>query len=108
MPSPGTAAAQRPSAAPASGWPSVGVARGVFSNEARPRRAPPSPCRGAPGNPVRTGAIGLLGAFIDTIIVCTMTALVIVISGAWITGGAGGPLSAAALRRRATPRGATW
>jgi len=60
-----------------------GVARGVFSNEAGLGTAPIAHAAARTNDPVRQGVIGMLGTFIDTIIICTMTALVIVISGGW-------------------------
>lgn len=58
-----------------------GVARGIFSNEAGLGSAPIAHAASKNDNPVSEGIIGSLGAFIDTIIVCTMTALVILSSG---------------------------
>ena len=60
-----------------------GVARGVFSNEAGLGTAPIAHAAAKTDNPVRQGVIGMLGTFIDTIVICTMTALVIITSGAW-------------------------
>lgn len=60
-----------------------GVARGVFSNEAGLGTAPIAHAAARTSNPVRQGVIGMLGTFIDTILICTMTALVIVISSGW-------------------------
>lgn len=60
-----------------------GVARGVFSNEAGLGTAPIAHAAAKTSNPVRQGVIGMLGTFIDTIILCTMTALVIVLSNGW-------------------------
>jgi len=60
-----------------------GVARGVFSNEAGLGTAPIAHAAAKTNNPVRQGIIGMLGTFIDTIIICTMTALVIVLSAGW-------------------------
>lgn len=60
-----------------------GVARGVFSNEAGLGTAPIAHAAAKTNNPVRQGIIGMLGTFIDTIVICSMTALVIVMSGAW-------------------------
>lgn len=60
-----------------------GVARGVFSNEAGLGSAPIAHAAAQTDNPIRQGTIGMLGTFIDTIILCTMTALVIIMSGAW-------------------------
>jgi alanine or glycine:cation symporter, AGCS family len=63
-----------------------GVARGIFSNEAGLGSAPIAHAAAKTNDPVRQGAIGMLGTFIDTIIVCTMTALVIIVTGAWMSG----------------------
>lgn len=60
-----------------------GVARGVFSNEAGLGSAPIAHAAARTDDPVRQGSIAMLGTFIDTIIVCTITGLVIVISGLW-------------------------
>ena len=71
----------------------MGVARGIFSNEAGLGSAPIAHAAAQTDSPVRQGMIGMLGTFIDTIIVCTMTALVIIISGAWKSGETGASLS---------------
>lgn len=60
-----------------------GVARGVFSNEAGLGSAPMAHAAAKTKEPVREGLVAMLEPFIDTIIICTMTALVIVIVGAW-------------------------
>ena len=60
-----------------------GVARGVFSNEAGLGSAPIAHAAAQTRDPVRQGSIAMLGTFIDTIIICTITGLVIVASGAW-------------------------
>ena len=73
-----------------------GVARGIFSNEAGLGSAPIAHAAAQTDNPVRQGVIGMLGTFIDTIIVCTMTALVIIMTGAWTSGKTGATLSTAA------------
>ena len=73
-----------------------GVARGIFSNEAGLGSAPIAHAAAKTNNPIQQGMIGMLGTFIDTIIVCTMTALVIVLTGAWTTGETGAALSAQA------------
>ncbi len=70
-----------------------GVARGVFSNEAGLGSAPIAHAAAQTNDPVRQGLIAMLGTFIDTIILCTMTALVILISGAWTSGETGASLS---------------
>ena len=60
-----------------------GVARGIFSNEAGLGSAPIAAAAARTKEPVRQGLVTMTGTFIDTIIVCTMTGLSIVISGAW-------------------------
>ncbi|HID48655.1 MAG TPA: sodium:alanine symporter family protein, partial [Chromatiales bacterium] len=60
-----------------------GVARGVFSNEAGLGSAPMAHAAARTQEPVREGLVAMMGPFIDTIVICTMTALVIVIMGAW-------------------------
>ena len=71
-----------------------GVARGVFSNEAGLGSAPIAHAAAKTNDPVGQGLIAMLGTFIDTILVCTMTALVIIITGAWTSGQTGAALSA--------------
>ncbi len=58
-----------------------GVARGVFSNEAGLGSAPIAHAASKIEDPITQGIIASLGSFIDTLIVCTMTALVILVSG---------------------------
>jgi len=60
-----------------------GVARGIFSNEAGLGSAPIAHAAAKTREMIREGFVAMLGPFIDTIVVCTMTALVIVISGVW-------------------------
>ncbi|WP_043525894.1 alanine/glycine:cation symporter family protein [Litchfieldella xinjiangensis] len=71
-----------------------GVARGIFSNEAGLGSAPIAHAAAQTKNPVRQGLIAMLGTFIDTIIVCSITALVILTSTVWETGEAGASLTA--------------
>ncbi|MDE3736795.1 MULTISPECIES: sodium:alanine symporter family protein [Pseudomonas] len=73
-----------------------GVARGIFSNEAGLGTAGIAQAAGTTNSPVRSGLIGMLGTFIDTLIICTMTGLVIICSGVWTSGQSGAALSAAA------------
>lgn len=61
----------------------VGVQRAAFSNEAGVGSASIAHSAAKTDEPVREGAVALLGPFIDTIVVCSMTALVILITGAW-------------------------
>lgn len=63
-----------------------GVARGIFSNEAGMGSAPIAHASAQNDNAVHQGCIGMLGTFIDTIIVCSMTGLVIVVTGTWSSG----------------------
>lgn len=73
-----------------------GVARGIFSNEAGLGTAGIAQAAGTSTDPVRAGMVGMLGTFLDTLIICTMTALVIITSGTWTSGEKGASLSAAA------------
>jgi len=60
-----------------------GVARGIFSNEAGLGSAPIAHAAAKTTEMIREGLVAMLGPFIDTIVVCTMTALVIITSGVW-------------------------
>ena len=73
-----------------------GVARGIFSNEAGLGSAAIAHAAAKTNNPVRQGMIAMLGTFIDTIIICSMTALVIILTGAWDSGIKGAPMSSLA------------
>ncbi|HRP24974.1 sodium:alanine symporter family protein [Thauera sp.] len=72
-----------------------GVARGIFSNEAGLGTAGIAQAAGQTKNPVESGLVGMMGTFIDTIIVCTMTALVLIVTGVWNGGLKGAALTAA-------------
>jgi AGCS family alanine or glycine:cation symporter len=76
-----------------------GVSRGLFSNEAGLGSAPIAHAAARTTEPVRQGLVGMLGTFIDTLIVCTMTALVIVTTGVWDTGETGAGLTTLAFNR---------
>lgn len=60
-----------------------GVARGIFSNEAGLGSAPIAAAAATTKEPVRQGLVSMTGTFIDTIVICTMTGLSLVITGAW-------------------------
>ena len=60
-----------------------GIARGIFSNEAGLGSAPIAAAAAKTKEPVRQGLVSMTGTFIDTIIICTMTGLAIVLTGAW-------------------------
>ena len=70
-----------------------GVARGIFSNEAGLGSAPIAHAAATTKNPVRQGTIAMLGTFIDTIIVCSVTGLTIIVTGAWTSGKTGAALT---------------
>jgi AGCS family alanine or glycine:cation symporter len=60
-----------------------GVARGIFSNEAGLGSAPIAAAAAKTNEPVRQGLVSMTGTFIDTIVICTLTGLSIVLTGAW-------------------------
>ncbi len=76
-----------------------GVARGIFSNEAGLGSAPIAHAAASTSDPVRQGSVAMLGTFIDTLVICTITGLVIVVSGVWIAGDSGAALSSAAFEQ---------
>ncbi len=76
-----------------------GVARGVFSNESGLGSAPIAHAAAKTSEPVREGTVAMLGPFIDTLIVCTMTALVILVTGANHSDFNGGALTAHAFEK---------
>jgi alanine or glycine:cation symporter, AGCS family len=82
-----------------------GIARGVFSNEAGLGSAAIAHAAAKTDDPVRQGHIAMLGTFIDTIIVCTMTGLVIITSGLWTSGETGAALTSSSFAA-ALPGGA--
>jgi AGCS family alanine or glycine:cation symporter len=73
-----------------------GVARGIFSNEAGLGSAPIAHAAAKTDSPVRQGTIAMLGTFIDTLVLCSITGLVIVVTGAWRSGETGATLSSSA------------
>ena len=60
-----------------------GIARGIFSNEAGLGSAPIAAAAAQTKEPVRQGLVSMTGTFIDTIVICTLTGLSIVLTGAW-------------------------
>ena len=70
-----------------------GVARGIFSNEAGLGTAGIAQAAGQSKHPVRSGLVGMMGTFIDTIMVCSMTGLVLIVTGVWNSGKSGAALS---------------
>ncbi len=71
----------------------MGFKRGIFSNEAGLGSAPIAHAAANTNNPVRQGTIAMLGTFIDTLVICSMTALVIITTGAYLGGASGADLS---------------
>ncbi len=71
-----------------------GVRRACFSNEAGLGTAPIAHAAATTSEPVREGTVALLEPFIDTVVICTLTALVILISGVWTSGANGVELTA--------------
>jgi AGCS family alanine or glycine:cation symporter len=73
-----------------------GFARGIFSNEAGLGSAAIAHAAAKTVDPIQQGLVGMLGTFIDTIIVCTITGLVIITTGAWMSGENGAVLTGTA------------
>ncbi|MEX0289005.1 MAG: alanine:cation symporter family protein, partial [Flavobacteriaceae bacterium] len=67
----------------------IGVKRAMFSNEAGLGSAPMYHGQSKTDNPVKEGLVAMLGPFIDTILVCTFTAVVIILSGAYLEDSSG-------------------
>lgn len=67
----------------------IGVRRAMFSNEAGLGSAPMYHGQSKNDEPIREGLVAMLGPFIDTILVCTFTAVVIILSGAYLEEGSG-------------------
>lgn len=76
-----------------------GVARGIFSNEAGLGSAPIAAAAAQTHSTVRQGLVSMTGTFIDTIVICTMTGLTIVITGTWNTGLEGVAITTAAFQK---------
>jgi AGCS family alanine or glycine:cation symporter len=71
----------------------VGMSRSVYSNEAGWGTSPMIHASAKTDHPIRQGLLGIFEVFIDTIVVCTIVALVIIITGKWSSGLAGATLS---------------
>ncbi|MBC8530185.1 sodium:alanine symporter family protein [Christensenellaceae bacterium NSJ-44] len=86
-----------------------GFSRGVFSNEAGLGSAPIVHASAQTDNPVRQGFWGMIEVFFDTLVMCTMTALVIIASGLWERAGMDGlVLTAAAFTKALGPMGGSF
>lgn len=74
----------------------AGISRGVFTNEAGLGSGPIAHAAAHTDHPVRQGMWGVFEVFVDTIIICTMTALVVIVSGQWNSGLQGAALTTTA------------
>ncbi len=77
----------------------MGIARGVFSNEAGLGTAPMAHSAARTNHPAREGLVAMLGPLIDTLIICTLTGLVIIVSGLYQTDLNGAPLTGMAFEK---------
>lgn len=82
-----------------------GIARGLFSNEAGQGSAPIAHSAAKTEYPTREGLVALMEPFIDTLSICTMTALVIIMTGAWTSGLQGAPMTVLGFERGLAPFG---
>jgi len=70
-----------------------GIARGVFSNEAGLGSAPMAHATARTDHPARQGLWGIFEVFVDTLVICSATALVILVTGVWTSGESGATLT---------------
>ncbi len=77
----------------------MGVARGIFSNESGLGSSPIAAAAAQTRNPVRQALVSMTQTFIDTIVVCTFTGVVIIASGVWTSGQTGASLSTLAFEQ---------
>lgn len=103
----GTAAAGGFTGAAVAATARYGIARGLFSNEAGLGSAAIMHAASRTNDPVQIGALGMLGVFIDTLVVNSVTGLTIITSGAWMLDITGAPLTAAAFASAFPAAGAT-
>jgi len=73
-----------------------GISRGIFSNESGMGSAPIAAAAAKTDQPVRQALVSMTQTFIDTIIVCSLTAYVILLTGAWLSGKTGAELTSVA------------
>jgi AGCS family alanine or glycine:cation symporter len=78
----------------------IGVARGIFSNESGLGSSPIAAAAAKTRNPVGQALVSMTQTFIDTIIMCTFTGIVIISSGFWTSGETGAALTALAFESR--------
>ncbi|MGR8947779.1 MAG: alanine/glycine:cation symporter family protein [Gammaproteobacteria bacterium] len=82
-----------------------GVARGIFSNESGLGSAAIAHGAAKTNEPVAQGMVAMLGTFIDTIVICSLTALVLIVTGAWSSGENGAAMSTLAFATALTSGG---
>jgi AGCS family alanine or glycine:cation symporter len=70
-----------------------GFARGIFSNEAGMGSSPIAHAAAQTDNPVSQGALAMIGTFMDTIVICSLTGLVLIVTGAWKSGANGAAMT---------------
>jgi AGCS family alanine or glycine:cation symporter len=80
----------------------MGVSRGVFSNESGLGSSPIAAAAAQTKHPVTQALVSMTQTFIDTIVVCTMTGLVLVLTGAWSSGKTGAELTVNAFQQGMT------
>jgi AGCS family alanine or glycine:cation symporter len=80
----------------------MGVSRGVFSNESGLGSAPIAAAAAQTKHPVAQALVSMTQTFIDTIVVCTMTGLVLILTGVWSSGKTGAELSTVAFQTGVT------
>ena len=73
-----------------------GIGRGLFSNEAGLGSAPMVHAAAVTDHPVRQGSYGIFGVFVDTLVVCTLTATTVLSTGVWTSGRTGAELTSQA------------
>ena len=80
-----------------------GVARGVFSNESGLGSAPIAAAAAKTDSCVEQGLVSMTGTFFDTIVICTMTGLVLVVTGAWSSAESGAAMTSLAFSHGINP-----
>lgn len=86
----------------------LGIRRGAFSNEAGIGTAPMAHGAARTNEPIREGLVAMVGPFVDTIIVCTLTALAILVTGVWETTNNNGVSLTASAFSESLPTGGSW
>lgn len=85
----------------------IGIARGIFSNESGLGSSPIAAAAAQTNDPVRQGLVSMTQTFLDTLVVCSVTGLAIVVTGTWQSGATGSELTIQAFRQVLGPAG-SW